>query len=50
MKDWVLEGIKETYARTGVSFTLYDFESDTYDLGKREVLRGLEAGVFLPPG
>jgi len=46
MKDWVMEGIKETYARTGVSFTLYDFESDTYDLGKREVLRGLESGVF----
>lgn len=46
MKDWVMEGIKATYARTGVSFTLYDFESDTYDLGKREVLRGLEAGVF----
>ena len=46
MKDWVMAGIKETYARTGVSFTLYDFESDTYDLGKREVMRGLEAGVF----
>ena len=46
MKDWVIEGIKATYARTGVSFDLYDFESDTYALGVENVLQGLKRGVF----
>ena len=46
MKDWVLEGIKVTYARTNVSFDLYDFESETYELGVDEVLAGLAKGVF----
>ena len=46
MKDWVVEGIKVTYERTGVSFDLYDFESDTYALGVENVLAGLEKGVF----
>jgi len=46
MRDWVIEGIKATYARTGVSFDLYDFESDTYALGVENVLAGLARGVF----
>jgi arginyl-tRNA synthetase len=46
MKDWVIEGIKATYARTGVSFDLYDFESETYELGVDNVLAGLARGVF----
>ena len=46
MKDWVVEGIKVTYERTGVGFDLYDFESDTYALGVENVLAGLEKGVF----
>jgi len=46
MKDWVIEGIKVTYERTGVSFDLYDFESDTYELGVDTVLAGLAEGVF----
>jgi arginyl-tRNA synthetase len=46
MKDWVLEGIKVTYARTGISFDLYDFESDTYLLGVENVAAGLARGVF----
>ncbi len=46
MKDWVIGGIKETYARTLVSFDLYDYESDTYQLGVDSVLSGLEKGVF----
>ncbi|MCL2879952.1 MAG: arginine--tRNA ligase, partial [Treponema sp.] len=32
--------------RTGVSFDQYYFESDTYLLGKDEVLKGLERGIF----
>ena len=46
MRAWVLEGIAATYARTGVSFDLYDYESELYEFGRKEVLRGLEAGVF----
>jgi len=46
MKDWVLAGIKETYARTGVGFDLYDFESETYQLGVENVQAGLSQGVF----
>ncbi len=46
MKTWVLEGIRATYRRTGIDFDLYDFESETYQLGKDEVVKGLERGVF----
>jgi len=46
MNAWAVEGIKKTYARTGIAFDLYDFESDTYELGRSEVLKGLEGGVF----
>ncbi|MBQ9238109.1 MAG: arginine--tRNA ligase [Treponema sp.] len=46
MNDWTLSGIKETYERTGVSFDKLNFESDTYKLGKEEVIAGLEKGIF----
>jgi arginyl-tRNA synthetase len=46
MKDWTVEGMKETYRRTGISFDQYYYESDTYLLGKDEVLKGLEQGIF----
>lgn len=46
MNDWAVGGIRKTYARTGIGFDLYDFESDTYELGRSEVLKGLEKGVF----
>lgn len=46
MNDWTLNGVKETYARTGISFDKYYFESDTYLKGKDEILKGLEKGVF----
>ena len=46
MKDWVLGGMRQTYARTGISFDLYDYESDTYELGRDVVLKGLADGVF----
>ena len=46
MNKWTFDGIKETYARTGVSFDKYYFESDTYLKGKDEILKGLEKGVF----
>jgi arginyl-tRNA synthetase len=46
MNAWAIEGMKETYRRTGISFDAYDFESETYLLGKEEVLKGLEKGLF----
>jgi arginyl-tRNA synthetase len=46
MNGWAIAGMKETYKRTGVSFDKYYFESETYMLGKDEVLKGLEKGIF----
>jgi arginyl-tRNA synthetase len=46
MNEWAIEGITRTYERTGVSFDQIYFESQTYDQGRKEVLKGLEKGVF----
>jgi arginyl-tRNA synthetase len=46
MNSWAIEGMKETYSRTGVSFDKYYFESETWMLGKDEVLKGIEKGIF----
>jgi len=46
MNAWAITGWKETYKRTGISFDQYYFESKTYLLGKDEILKGLEKGIF----
>lgn len=46
MNGWAVDGIKETYRRTGISFDKYYFESETYLRGKEEVLKGLEKNIF----
>jgi len=46
MNGWTIDGMKKTYERTGVSFDKYYFESETYMLGREEVLKGLENGIF----
>ncbi|MGI6433291.1 MAG: arginine--tRNA ligase [Sphaerochaetaceae bacterium] len=46
MNSWTLEGIQQTYQKTGVSFDRYYYESETYSLGKDMVLQGLQQGVF----
>jgi arginyl-tRNA synthetase len=46
MNSWTVDGMKETWKRTGVSFDQFYFESQTYLLGKEEVLKGLERGLF----
>lgn len=46
MNQWVYAGFDATYTRMGVDFEKLYYESDTYLLGKEEVLRGLAQGVF----
>ena len=46
MNGWVYEGFDKTYERLGVNFDIIYYESDTYKLGKKTVLEGLEKGVF----
>ncbi|MBT1705018.1 arginine--tRNA ligase [Chryseosolibacter indicus] len=46
MNGWVYKGFDETYKLMGVEFDKLYYESDTYLLGKAEVLKGLEKGVF----
>ena len=47
MNSWVYAGFDETYKRMGVSFDEIYYESETYLLGKEEVLRGLKDGKFV---
>jgi arginyl-tRNA synthetase len=46
MNGWVYAGFDATYKRMGVDFEKLYYESTTYLLGKEEVLRGVEQGVF----
>ncbi len=46
MNGWVYKGFDSTYKRMGVDFEKLYYESQTYLLGKDEVLRGVEQGVF----
>lgn len=46
MNGWVYDGFDITYKRLGVDFDKIYYESDTYLVGKEEVLRGLQEGIF----
>ena len=46
MNGWVYAGFNATYDRMGVSFDKLYYESNTYVLGKNDVLEGLKKGVF----
>lgn len=46
MNSWVYQGFESTYERMGVKFDKLYFESETYLLGKEEVLKGVEQGIF----
>ncbi len=46
MNQWVYDGFDVTYKELGVDFDKIYYESDTYLVGKEEVLRGLKEGVF----
>ena len=46
MNEWVYAGFDETYATMGVGFDKIYYESDTYLVGRDQVLDGLEKGIF----
>lgn len=46
MNGWVYDGFNATYTRLGVDFDRNYYESQTYVLGKQDVLEGLKKGVF----
>lgn len=47
MNQWVYKGFDVTYKELGVDFDKIYYESDTYLVGKDEVLRGLKEGIFV---
>ncbi len=47
MNEWVYAGFDETYRMMGVRFDKIYYESETYLIGKDEVLRGLDEGLFV---
>jgi arginyl-tRNA synthetase len=46
MNGWVYEGFEETYRRLGVDFDRIYYESETYLAGRKQVMEGVEKGVF----
>lgn len=46
MNGWVYDGFNVTYNTMGVDFDKLYYESDTYLLGRDEVIKGLEQGIF----
>jgi len=46
MNSWVYAGFDETYKTLGVDFDKIYYESDTYTIGRDEVLRGVKEGIF----
>ncbi len=47
MNEWVYEGFDATYKKMGVNFDKIYYESQTYLVGKGEVMRGLDEGLFV---
>ena len=46
MNNWVYKGFDETYKEMGVTFDKIYYESETYLVGRKRVLEGLEEGLF----
>ncbi|MBO6515415.1 MAG: arginine--tRNA ligase [Bacteroidia bacterium] len=46
LNNWVYKGFDASYSRMGVSFEKFYKESETYLLGKKMVMDGLEAGIL----
>ena len=46
MNGWVYDGFDVTYKKMGVNFDKIYYESNTYIIGRDEVIRGLNEGIF----
>ncbi len=46
MNAWVYQGFETTYQTMGVEFDQLYYESDTFLLGKDEVMKGVASGIF----
>jgi len=46
MNKWAIDGINETYNKMKIKFDFFQYESQTYKLGKDIVNEGLQKGVF----
>ncbi len=46
MNSWVYAGFEETYKKLGVTFDKNYYESQTYLIGKKNVLKGIDKQVF----
>ena len=46
MNDWVYKGFDETYKKLGVNFDKIYYESETYLVGRDEVIKGLKKDLF----
>ncbi len=46
MNTWTINGINATYKKTGISFDKVYRESETFMLGRDEILKGLAEGIF----
>ncbi|MEY2986056.1 MAG: Arginine--tRNA ligase [Candidatus Parcubacteria bacterium] len=46
LRNWVIEGIQQTYQKLGTSFDEHIYESDIYKQGKDIVQDGLNRGIF----
>ena len=46
MNQWVLEGFDQTYQALGINFDKVYYESEVYKLGREEVKKGRDRGVF----
>ncbi len=47
MNEWVYSGFDVTYKKLGVDFDKIYYESETYLVGKEEVLRGVREKIFI---
>ena len=47
MNEWVYSGFDVTYKKLGVDFDKIYYESETYLVGKEEVLRGVKENIFI---
>ncbi len=46
LRNWTVQGQRETFDRLGTTFDEELFESDIYQDGKQEVIKGLEENIF----